>query len=102
MSLAYKIEMRKKHIAKKKAICKDVYGFEWYKEDGCYNKGKIHCSCPICSEKTNDKKLIKSNGPVSKRESKLSTTHKRYGRKNWTISDKRKLNSIDNQLDEEV
>lgn len=22
--------------------------FDWYRHDGMYSKGKIHCSCPLC------------------------------------------------------
>ena len=58
-----KAERRKndyKHIAKKERILKHVY------EDGAYDgftkggqthrlsKGKVHCSCPLCSTKTKD------------------------------------------------
>lgn len=24
------------------------YGFDWYKHDGQYSKGKIHCGCGLC------------------------------------------------------
>lgn len=39
---------RKKHIAM--AVCRNW----WYEHDGQYIKGKIHCSCPSCSPKTNN------------------------------------------------
>ena len=45
---AYLRKVRKKAIHRKKNICHDVYGFDWYKNDGMYSKGKIHCSCPLC------------------------------------------------------
>ena len=53
-------ELRNKHIARKKRICRSIYGgsphrlYEspepgyWYKVDGRYAKGKIHCSCKMC------------------------------------------------------
>lgn len=40
---------RKKHIAM--AVCRNW----WYEHDGQYIKGKIHCSCPSCSPKTNNR-----------------------------------------------
>ena len=103
MNLVHKIEMREKHIARKKRICKNVYGFDWYRNgDGHYNKGKIHCSCPMCAAKTNDRKLVKSRGPISPMRGlcRLDVTHARYGRKNWTISDRRRIDSMNSQLDE--
>lgn len=58
---AYTREMRAKHIKRKKNIVLHVYalfndkdvngGNGWYKHDGQYSKGKIHCSCPLCSIK---------------------------------------------------
>ena len=43
-------EMREKHIKRKKKISKH---YCWhYKFDGQYSKGKIHCSCPMCRNKT--------------------------------------------------
>lgn len=57
--LAYKREQREKHIKRKKRIC-NYYGFDWYKYDGMYDKGKIHCSCPMCTyEKTYDLPRLK-------------------------------------------
>lgn len=54
---SYRREVRNKHIARKKRICRAIYGASiggaetpgaWYKHDGQYSKGKIHCSCKIC------------------------------------------------------
>lgn len=101
MSRAHTISMREKHITRKKRICRDVYKCEYYKNDGQYNKGKIHCSCPICSAKTNDKNLVKSRGPIhSSHSSRLATTHNRRGRKNWTVSDMRRLDELQDKLEE--
>ncbi len=59
--IAYTREMRNKHIARKKRICRAIYGGSshklnesptpgfWYKVDGRYSKGKIHCSCKMCT-----------------------------------------------------
>ena len=51
--IAYTRKMRAKHIKRKKDIIHKVYPWlgEWYKHDGQYSKGKIHCSCPLCSYK---------------------------------------------------
>ena len=65
------------------------------------SKGKIHCSCPRCSEKTNGK-INKSNGPIDGKRNfcKLAVTNERYGRKNWKTSDKRKIDNMKNQKEE--
>ena len=55
-----KAERRKNdynHIAKKRKILKDVYReealvFSLDKEKHRLSKGKVHCSCPMCSTKT--------------------------------------------------
>lgn len=56
-----KAEKRKndyKHIAKKRRILKDVYQEKSLVDNLKHqlhrlSKGKIHCSCPLCSPKTN-------------------------------------------------
>lgn len=47
----YRREERNKAIRRKKKICHQVYSGEsgWYKYDGQYSKGKIHCSCRMCT-----------------------------------------------------
>lgn len=45
---AYYREMRHKAICRKKHISRAVYGIDWYKVDGAYSKGKIHCGCGLC------------------------------------------------------
>lgn len=45
---AYRRDVRKRAIKRKKRICQKNYGWDWYKEDGKYSKGKIHCSCKMC------------------------------------------------------
>ena len=59
-------ERRKNSICKalrKQAICRSAYGFEWYRRAGlhAYSKGKIHCSCPMCSYKTRGN-VVKKQG----------------------------------------
>ncbi len=48
----YSREMRIRHIFRKKGIVKRLGGYWNYKYDGQYAKGKIHCSCGMCSTKT--------------------------------------------------
>lgn len=45
---AYLRSVRYKNIRRKKRISKSVYGLDWYKHDGQYSKGKIHCGCGLC------------------------------------------------------
>jgi hypothetical protein len=48
----YYRHQRQRIINRKKKIVKQYYGFNYYTHDGQYNKGKIHCSCWMCSTKT--------------------------------------------------
>lgn len=45
---AYRREVRNKTITRKKKIVHQVMNTDWYKHDGQYSKGKIHCGCGIC------------------------------------------------------
>lgn len=47
----FRRDVRNRKIAHKKYICNHVnsIGSNWYKHDGQYSKGKIHCSCPLCT-----------------------------------------------------
>jgi len=84
---------------RKQKIVHDQHDYWHYPSLGYYRKGKIHCSCPMCSAKTNDC-INKSNGAVDgsdRNGTRLSGTHKRYGKKNWKLSDKRKIDSMVNQ-----
>ena len=53
----YYRRMRAKHIKRKKNIVSHyaafrvLDGFTYYKHDGMFSKGKIHCSCPLCKSK---------------------------------------------------
>jgi hypothetical protein len=78
-------EMREKHIQRKKRIAEKLYGHGFYKCDGKYDKGKVHCSCPMCSEKTNNK-------------GKNRLKHGNYyPSKNWKHSDQQKIDGMDFQ-----
>lgn len=77
-------ERRKNNYSKairKKNISEHHYGFSYYDNLHQYSKNKIHCSCPLCSAKTNGK------GRWSKR-------------KNLTITDKRKVDSMNSSLND--
>ena len=43
---------RRRHINRKKRIIKDQNNYWHYEHDGVLSKGKIHCSCWLCSNKT--------------------------------------------------
>jgi len=45
----YRRNERHKAIARKKHLSHELYGFDWCKKDGMYSKGKIHCSCKMCT-----------------------------------------------------
>lgn len=67
----------------------------WYDNLHQYSKNKIHCSCPMCSAKTNTRKS-KGNGPVSSRYANhhFGTSNERYGKKNYKVSDKKKIQKL--------
>ena len=56
-SRAYNRKMRAKHIKRKKNIVSHyaafrvLDGYTYYKHDGMFSKGKVHCSCPLCKSK---------------------------------------------------
>lgn len=75
---------RKKNFSKgrrKKRIAMEVCRNWWYEHDGQYIKGKIHCSCPCCSPRTNNRG--------------------RYGvAMNWKHTDAQKILSMDSQKED--
>ena len=56
----------------------------YYKHLHEYSKGKIHCSCPLCSAKTRNKGNCKRWAPAL----------------NYKPSDRRKVDSWNNQMEE--
>ena len=71
-----------------KRITEEVYQIENYFD--IFNKFdsfKIHCSCPMCSAKTNNKNRSGARGWEPS--------------ENWSISDQRKLDSMKGQLEDE-
>ena len=75
----------KKAIRKKKII--NAYGWDYYDNLHQYSKNKIHCSCPMCSQKTNNKNRSGARGYEP------ST--------NWSISDTRRIDEMKDQMAEE-
>ena len=74
-----------------------------YKYIGELRKGKIHCSCPLCSAKTNAG-INKSKGQVdpSRKGCRIATTNGRYGKKSWKVSDLRKIDRYSDSLAEYI
>lgn len=83
-----------------------------------YSKNKIYCSCPMCACKTNTD-VYKSKGPIgfqfihtwkdefgktksfeSIREARISMTCGRHGKKNYKVSDLRRITDGQQQLAE--
>ena len=62
-SRAERRKLNAKKARRKQRITKDVYrhpkedDWDYYDNLHQYSKNKIHCSCPICSDKINDKKF---------------------------------------------
>lgn len=89
---------------RKQEIVHDQHDYWRYPSLGYYRKGKIHCSCPMCSAKTNDC-INKSNGAVDgsgRNGTRLTGTHMRYGKKNWKISDRKKIDRYNQQLSDYI
>lgn len=87
-SKSFRRKMRSKHIRRKKTIAEKIYGEGYYKCDGAYDKGKIHCSCPMCTRKTNNK-------------GKNRLKHGNYyPSKDWKHSDLQKIQKMENEIKE--
>lgn len=76
----YYREMRKKHINRKKKIANEIHWY--YKYDGMFNKGKIHCGCACCRSKVNNKGKHRNYHPT----------------KNWKHSDMMQIASMDAEI----
>ena len=74
-----------RHAKKKKNksyyYCKD---HPWYSNLHQYSKNKIHCSCPMCARKTNNKHRPYWETPM-----------------NWPTRDKKRLEDMKEQVEEE-
>ena len=74
--------LRKRNITRT-CYCAGGLNWEYYDNLHQYSKNKIHCSCPMCSSKTNNRGRLKWYG---------------IGRKNWKHSDLIKINRLESQL----
>ena len=54
----FRRQQRTAHISRKKRIIRDQGGYWHYKFAGDLDKGKIHCSCPMCRRKSYDRAQI--------------------------------------------
>ena len=72
----------KKAIRKKKII--NAYGWDYYDNLHQYSKNKIHCSCPMCSQKTNNKNRKGARGWEPS--------------KNWCVKDEKRIEEMEDQI----
>ena len=70
-----------------KAIRKYHMAPHYYDNLHQFADNKIHCSCPLCASKTNNKNRKTRGHEPSK---------------NWSITDKKKLEDMKNQINEEI
>lgn len=64
----YRRYQRRAHIGRKKRILKNL---KWYWKPKCLgvlSKGKIHCSCPLCSAKYREEPKIRDKRQKSRIE----------------------------------
>lgn len=58
-SSAYKRDISRRKALRKRRIAEEIYHdgkeYPYYNNLHAYDKGKIHCSCPMCSPKTRNK-----------------------------------------------
>lgn len=88
---------------RKVRIVHELNDYWSYPAFGYYRKGKIHCSCPRCAAKTNSS-LNRSLGPVDQLKAddgrkhahgcRLSCTNRRYGKKAYKPSDRKKVDRL--------
>lgn len=82
---AFRRKMRKKWIKHRRNIADSCYS-NWNCPDGMFAKGKVHCSCGMCSAKTRNKSF------------KRRKIHGNYAPNlNWKHSDRLKLDNMDYQ-----
>lgn len=55
----YLRRQRALHIKRKQRIIKDQHDYWQVSHEGMLNKGKIHCSCPMCRHKSYDSPKIR-------------------------------------------
>lgn len=83
----YYRKQRNKHIRRKKKIIHMLNNYWHYKYEGVLSKGKIHCSCGMCTNKTRNKGYVRRH------------VHGNYAPNiNFKPSDLRKIDSMNDQL----
>lgn len=75
--------LRKRRIDRETAP--KEWGHDWYDNLHQYSKNKIHCSCPMCSRKTNNKGKKGNWEPTP----------------NWSMQDRRNLDKLNYEEDDE-
>ena len=78
----YKKAIRKRRIDRELS---SQWGHDWYDNLHQYSKNKIHCSCPMCSRKTNNKGKKGNWEPTP----------------NWSMQDRRNLDKLNYEEDDE-
>ena len=78
--------LRKRYITLNAYYSYSIDMQEYYDNLHQYSKNKIHCSCPMCTQKTNNRGRRKWYGK---------------GSKNWKHSDLIKINRLESQLETE-
>ena len=84
------LRAKRRHTDFKKAIRKRNITKSWHLPEEYYSnlhqfsKNKIHCSCPMCSQKTNNKHRPLWETPM-----------------NWPMKDKKRLDEMKEQVEEE-
>lgn len=90
MSRAYNRDITRRKALSRRRLARKIYpyGDDYYDNLHQYSKNKIHCSCPMCSAKTRNKRKRNGNG---------------WGFApsiNYKISDKRKVEAMEEDLRE--
>ena len=73
-----------KKAIRKRRIVNEVDHFDMYDNLHQYSKNKIHCSCPMCARKSNNKGIYAFY----------------HGSHNLTIADRRRQEEMDDQLED--
>ena len=90
-SRAYNREITRRKALNHRRLARKIYPYDendYYDNLHQYSKNKIHCSCPMCSAKTRNKRKRRGNG---------------YGFApsiNYKISDQRKVDTMEEDLKE--
>ena len=91
MSRAYNRDITRRKALSRRRLARKIYPYsdeDYYDNLHQYSKNKIHCSCPMCSAKTRNKRKRNGNG---------------WGFApsiNYKISDKRKVEAMEEDLKE--